>query len=269
LTWDGAFLIIYQTALRLHQELPILSSTATQHTFGFIKEFVTRENAKILEVGCGKGDLAAELGNYGYKVTAIDKSPECVEAAKAKGVQALTSDILEFHCEEAFDAVLFSRSLHHIPSLETVLNKVKKLLNDNGRILIDDFAIEQMDAKTASWFYEMNDLFAIIAGKTSEPENEPKNVIDPLERWKKAHEHEPPIHSRKEILSVMERNFGNIHSSSVPYLYRYFLESAETLPNGAKAVQKVFEWETKLIERSLLAPIGFRIVSKKYFSYLK
>jgi ubiquinone/menaquinone biosynthesis C-methylase UbiE len=43
---------------------------------------------RVLDVGCGTGRLAAELTERGNRVWGVDPSPEMVQAAKARGVNA-------------------------------------------------------------------------------------------------------------------------------------------------------------------------------------
>src|SRR5688500_2513925 len=63
--------------------------------------------ARVLEVGCGSGDLARELSAAGYDVLAID--PEAPE-----GPIFRRSTIEELDERSPFDAVVASRSLHHV-----------------------------------------------------------------------------------------------------------------------------------------------------------
>jgi hypothetical protein len=217
-----------------------------------VREFIPAESAKILEVGSGSELIAPELSTLGYQMTVVEKGET--------GFLALDS-------EDAFDAVLFSHSFHQMTSLESVLNKAKKLLSEKGKILIDDRAAEEMDLKTASWFYHLLELYSLVANTNRELEVAPGD--SPLDRWKKEHHHQTPHHSQAEILRVMERNFGKIYSATVPYLYRYFVEDSTNLARADDAVDKVFNWEKSLIQEGLIKPIGFRIASKKYFSYLQ
>lgn len=236
-----------------------------RNTVEFVKEFIPTPHAKILEVGCGRGELASQLLQLGYQVTAIDINAEAVAAAKELGVDAHVADIKEFGEPNTYDAVLFTHSLHHIYPLDTVLNRVRSILNEMGKILVEDFAIEAMDPKTATWFYELNDFVTTLSGK----EVDPANPTDNLDRWKKAHHHEPALHTRKEMQRVMERDFGNIRATTVPYLYRYFQNKLSGFPGEEQALQRIYDWEVRAIEKGLINSMGLRIVAKRYFSYLK
>jgi len=235
-------------------------------TLDFVKSYVPPEKAHILEVGCGKGRLAQELMRAGYRVTAIDLNPEAVEIARRNDVAAEVADICDFGSTEKFDAVLFTHSLHHVHHLDNALNNVKTLLDEKGRLLVEDFSIEQMDAKTADWFYEMRDFVDIFAGKARPKE---ETELPTLTRWKNEHTHEPRLKSRAEMIEALERRFTNVVPSTAPYLYRYFVHRTEDLAHGAEAAERVFQWERKLIGTGTLQPIGLRVVAKKYFSYLK
>jgi SAM-dependent methyltransferase len=72
---------------------------------------------RVLEVGCGPGVLAERLLREGVDLTAIDVSEEQVAEARDRGVPAIVSDFLAFEASP-FDALLFTRSLHHIAPLE-------------------------------------------------------------------------------------------------------------------------------------------------------
>lgn len=233
-------------------------------TLEFIKSYLTEEGATILEVGCGDGRLAAEMNRAGYRVTGIDLSPEKIEKARRLDVQAEVADVLEYEANIQFDAVLFTRSLHHIHNLDAVMNKVKTLLGEKGRILVDDFAIDEMDERTADWFYELRDVVDLAAGRAPAHPGEA-----PLARWKAEHHHEPALHSKTAMVRALELKFGNVHATKAPYLYRYFVDSCEHSPLRSEAVNNVFAWEKRLIDKGTIQPIGLRVVAKKYFSYLR
>src|SRR5262249_45959315 len=102
---------------------------------------------RVLEVGCGPGVLAERMIRDGVQLTAIDLSEEQVAEARARGVPAIASDFLAFQAAP-FDAVLFTRSLHHISPLETGIAKIRTLVRRGGLLLADEFAHEEIDAVT-------------------------------------------------------------------------------------------------------------------------
>ena len=109
----------------------------TRYTYDFVKRFLPSEGGRILEVGCGAGELAACLFKDGYAVVAIDSDRDSIAAAQRLG---------------QFDAVLFTRSLHHIHPLDESVGRVAKSLAEGGRIIVEDFAYDSVDEKTLRWF---------------------------------------------------------------------------------------------------------------------
>jgi 2-polyprenyl-3-methyl-5-hydroxy-6-metoxy-1,4-benzoquinol methylase len=111
----------------------------------FILTHVRLPSAAILEVGCGGGDLARSLADAGHRVTAID--PDAPEGALFRRVS-----LEEFDEAGPFEAVVASRSLHHVPDLDAAVEKIDSLLVRGGLILLDDYAKERFDGRTAAWY---------------------------------------------------------------------------------------------------------------------
>lgn len=243
----------------------VIQNIASLQTVDFVKTYLPEAKCKILEVGCGKGDLAVELKKAGYFVAAIDKDPDNIKETVAKDVPAQAVDLLEYNTEDTFDAVLFTHSLHHIHQLDAALKKAKSLLTPKGKLLIEDFSLELVDANSADWFYEMLDFVELLSGNGEGGEKE----VIPLDRWKKTHEHEPRLHLAKDMLQAIERNFETSHVTTVPYLYRYFARPFAGFEKGDEALKRIFDWEQKRIEEKKIPAIGLRVVAKKHFSYLK
>jgi SAM-dependent methyltransferase len=113
----------------------------TRYTYDFIKRFLPRECRRILEVGCGTGELAARLSKDAYSVVAIDSDRDSVAAAQRLGVNARVATWPDFD-EGHFDAVLFTRSLHHIHPLDESVRHAADSLVEGGRIIVEDFGYE-------------------------------------------------------------------------------------------------------------------------------
>jgi len=119
-----------------------------RHTYDFIRRSLPRNCRHILEIGCGTGELAARLSQDSVAIVAIDSDPDSVAAALRLGVDARIATWPDFDDGE-FDAVLFTRSLHHIHPLDESLRQAVKSLAADGRVIVEDFAHESTDEKTA------------------------------------------------------------------------------------------------------------------------
>src|SRR5262249_26118962 len=92
----------------------------TEAQLTYLGDWLPPAPARILDVGCGNGELARALERAGYAVLAIDIDPAAVAAAIAHGVNATEADMADFDADP-FDAVLFSLSLHHMDRLTEAL----------------------------------------------------------------------------------------------------------------------------------------------------
>jgi ubiquinone/menaquinone biosynthesis C-methylase UbiE len=95
---------------------------------------------RVLEVGCGQGELALALAAVGYDVVAVD--PE----APAGAIFRRTT-IEELDEPGPFDAVTAAFSLHHVEDLDAVLDKLRDLLD--GVLIVDEFGWDLLDEATA------------------------------------------------------------------------------------------------------------------------
>ena len=129
-----------------------------QYTYDFIRRFLPPDGKRLLEIGCGTGELAAYLTKDGFQVTALDRDREMVAAARRLGVDARLAEWPDFR-DGLFDAVLFTQSLHHIHPLRAAVRQAAACLSEGGRIIVEEFAYECADEKTLRWFTSAARLF--------------------------------------------------------------------------------------------------------------
>src|SRR4029079_1981578 len=143
---------------------------------------------RVLEVGCGRGEVARALAARGLAVTALDLAlPDPQPAPDLRHVEL---DFLVFR-GPPFDAILFTSSLHHIAPLENAIVHASELLAPGGVLVVDDFDLERPDHTTLAWYYETQELLA-AAGLYDHHRLDPGT--DAMVRWRDSHAHDPPLH---------------------------------------------------------------------------
>ena len=101
------------------------------------------ERARILDVCCGTGQLAALLTKRGFRVTGLDGSKEMLGFARKNAPRAEfhVTDVRAFRLPPSYDAALSTYdSLNHVMTvdgLESVFRNVRAALKEGGRFLFD------------------------------------------------------------------------------------------------------------------------------------
>jgi SAM-dependent methyltransferase len=170
------------------------SFSLTMGTASFVLAHLPPPPATVLEIGCGKGELARALAAARYDVTAID--PEAPEGSIFQRVsfEAFTE-------QGSFEAVVASRSLHHIHDLGAALDKVVRLLPGGGVLILDEFAWDRLDDATAAWYYTRRG--------------------ESLEGWRARWEEEHAgLHAYDTMRVELDARFRERSFAWLPYLYR-------------------------------------------------
>ncbi len=92
--------------------------------------------ARVLEVGCGPGEAAARIREFGAEVEAIDVSERMVELTRDRGVNARVGDVQELPFEDGwFDCALAAWMLYHVPDVERAVSELARVLRPGGRLV--------------------------------------------------------------------------------------------------------------------------------------
>lgn len=181
--------------------------------FDFVVAQLPSTPTRVLEIGCGDGELALALAGAGHEVTAID--PQAPE-----GPTFHNTTLEDFASDTRFDAVVASVSLHHITDVELGVNKVADLLRPGGFLVLEEFARERFSGATARWYFHQRQALA-AAGVEDMPE--PDRFEAWLDRWAQEH---TDVHPFSELRKHITRRFEERHFSWIPYLYDYRLADA-------------------------------------------
>ena len=92
---------------------------------------------RLLDVGCGRGELASAFVRRGWSAAGLDPSAEAVAWARSLGVDAHRGTLETVDLAKAsFDAVLFHHALEHVPDPVGDLRRSLELLRPGGRLVV-------------------------------------------------------------------------------------------------------------------------------------
>jgi SAM-dependent methyltransferase len=107
-----------------------------------VDEFVARVGAvggsRVVELGCGTGQLAARLARAGLDPVAVDLSPANAESAATRHVTAVVADFARLPLrDDTFDAALAFNSLLHVPPtvLPAQFAEIRRVLRRHALLL--------------------------------------------------------------------------------------------------------------------------------------
>jgi SAM-dependent methyltransferase len=214
---------------------------------------------RVLDVGCGNGLLARRLAGQGLDVTALDRSLKRVE--RTVGLRYVEADFLSFE-DAAYDALVFSASLHHISPLTSALDAAHRLLRPGGRLLVTDFDVDAPDLATARWYYDVEGLL-LETGLYRPEKVSSADVDDALVRWHAEHVETPPFHTGTAMREGLTRLFIGIGSARGPYLYRYV--AGGVFPSSTSTAVTLWAHKTEQhhLATGALKPVGLRLWAQK------
>ena len=234
----------------------------TQFTRDFIKRSLPSGARRVLEIGCGSGELAASLLQDGVSFIAIDNDVDFIAAARGLGVDARIATWPDFE-EGQFDAVLFTRSLHHMHPLDKAVQRAADSLVIGGRLIVEDFAYETADEKTLHWFAYVIDQLdgAGLLVKGDEFLSALRSKTEMVKRWRE--NHELGLHTAANVFAEIRRVFGETQCEEAPYYFRYLSRAIVPTADCDKILQTLAEQEAGLIARGMILALGRRFVAER------
>ncbi len=151
---------------------------------------------RVLDIGCGSGDLTFDLAKKASKVVGIDLNQKYLEKAKqknkAENIEYILADATSYTFNEKFDFAVLSNVLEHIENRENFLRKISSIAQ---KILI------RVPLLTRDWLsvYKKEMGVDYKLDKTHFIEYTKKQLIDEIEKAGLA-------------IEKIEINFGEIYA---------------------------------------------------------
>ena len=94
---------------------------------------------RILDVGCGTGQLTSEIAAAGAEVLGIDSSPDMIGQARQNypKLRFQLADARTFTVPEPFDAVFSNAALHWVPEARDAVQSIYRALKPGGRFVAE------------------------------------------------------------------------------------------------------------------------------------
>jgi SAM-dependent methyltransferase len=106
---------------------------------GLIDVLAPREGERILDIGCGTGQLTAEIASRGAQVVGLDSSTNMLGQARQNypGQKFVLADATSFRFPEPFDAVFSNAALHWVKNAEAAVESIALALRPGGRFVAE------------------------------------------------------------------------------------------------------------------------------------
>jgi SAM-dependent methyltransferase len=111
---------------------------------------------RLIDVGCGRGDLAAAFARHGWTAQGLDPSPKAVAAAREQGVDARAGVLADMPGDfTGYDLVIVNHALEHVPDPVGDLDRIRERLAPGGMVVISvpDWGTWQRRRFGSRWFH--------------------------------------------------------------------------------------------------------------------
>jgi trans-aconitate methyltransferase len=105
---------------------------------GVLEWLDPRPGERILDLGCGDGQLSSRIASGGARVIGFDASPQMAAAARSRGIQVDEGNAESLpYAPSTFDAVFSNAALHWLREQEAMLAGVHRILKPGGRFVAE------------------------------------------------------------------------------------------------------------------------------------
>ncbi len=94
---------------------------------------------RILDLGCGSGELTHKIKELTQAVVGMDKSAEMIQRAQTQFplIDFIVGDASDFHFEQAFDAIFSNAALHWVIPYTQAIRCMYDSLKEGGRMVVE------------------------------------------------------------------------------------------------------------------------------------
>jgi trans-aconitate methyltransferase len=102
---------------------------------GVLEWLAAQPGERILDLGCGDGQLTGRIATSGASVVGLDASPQMAAAARSRGIAVDEGSAESLpYAANSFDAVFSNAALHWVRDQDAMLAEVRRVLKSGGRL---------------------------------------------------------------------------------------------------------------------------------------
>lgn len=154
----------YQSSIRYRDDLKTHGRSFLEPFLILVKRYV-KQNAQILDLGCGTGLSTRLLNESGYCALGLDLSPLFLSVEKQENSQ---TDLIAGNAfqlpfpDRIFDAVVAFEFIEHVSDIPRLLDEILRVLKDGGHILFHS-------PNLLSPYLPAFDLLRLLIGREGRP----------------------------------------------------------------------------------------------------
>lgn len=128
-----------------------------------IRSLLREQRGKVLEIGCGHGELLQKLKTDGMEVYGTDFDEARVRFLTGKGVCCYLCDAAKAPVpDHSMDVVICSEILEHVPDPMRVIMEIRRVLKKDGRVYCSVPYMEYCDCHEHVRFFSESDLWTLF-----------------------------------------------------------------------------------------------------------
>lgn len=122
---------------RMLGSLGYLDPTRRADTDFPIKYLPAESRGRLLDLGCGSGELLGRMQRLGWDIEGVDFDPVTVDTARRKGLKVRMGVVQDQKFPDAyFDAVVMSHFIEHVHQPFELLKEVRRILKKGRRLVM-------------------------------------------------------------------------------------------------------------------------------------